>query len=231
MRSLAKSFLFAPALALAVACNKDKPADPTLNQDLGLAAQANQNRLDSVTAAERLNGTAAAPAAATPVAAAPKPAATTTHSAASSTTHRSTGSSGTRSASSGASAPAPREEVHKNTKRDAAIGAGAGAILGAATSGNKVKGALIGGAAGAILGGVIGNNVDVQKKKVPYAARGSSSRFDTRGTPAPPACLSSFRADAHARVHLSLTVPRRRDNIRGCTARAPRADITQGKAY
>jgi len=30
-----------------------------------------------------------------------------------------------------------------------------------------VKGAIIGGAAGAILGGVIGNNVDVQKKKVP----------------------------------------------------------------
>src|SRR5437868_13606851 len=49
MRSFAKSLILAPALALAVACNKDKPADPTLNQDLGLAAQANQNRQDSVT--------------------------------------------------------------------------------------------------------------------------------------------------------------------------------------
>src|SRR6476469_8447297 len=103
MRFLTKSFLFAPALALAVACNKDKPADPTLNQDLGLAAQANQNRLDSVTAAERLNGTAAAPAAATPVAAAPKPAATTTTHRTTSTTHRST-SGGSSTASSGSSA-------------------------------------------------------------------------------------------------------------------------------
>jgi outer membrane lipoprotein SlyB len=30
-----------------------------------------------------------------------------------------------------------------------------------------VKGGVIGAAAGAILGGVIGNNVDVQKKRVP----------------------------------------------------------------
>ena len=50
------------------------------------------------------------------------------------------------------------------SKRDAAIGAGAGAVIGAVTSKNKVKGAIIGGAAGAILGGVIGNNVDKTKK-------------------------------------------------------------------
>jgi outer membrane lipoprotein SlyB len=55
--------------------------------------------------------------------------------------------------------------VEKNTKRDAAIGAGAGAILGAVTSKNKVKGGVIGAAAGGILGAVIGNNVD--KKTVP----------------------------------------------------------------
>jgi hypothetical protein len=30
-----------------------------------------------------------------------------------------------------------------------------------------VKGGLIGAAAGGILGGVIGNNVDIQKKKAP----------------------------------------------------------------
>jgi len=57
--------------------------------------------------------------------------------------------------------------VQKNTKRDAAIGAGAGAVIGAVTSKNKVKGAVIGGAAGAILGGVIGNNVDVKKTTKP----------------------------------------------------------------
>jgi uncharacterized protein YcfJ len=53
--------------------------------------------------------------------------------------------------------------VVKHTKRDAAIGAGAGAVIGAVT-GHGVKGAIIGGAAGAILGGVIGNNVDKTKK-------------------------------------------------------------------
>jgi uncharacterized membrane protein len=55
----------------------------------------------------------------------------------------------------------------KNTKRDAAIGAGAGAIIGAATSRDKLKGGVIGAAAGGILGAVIGNNVDVKKKPAP----------------------------------------------------------------
>ena len=64
------------------------------------------------------------------------------------------------------SEPAPQPtRVIKHTKRDAAIGAVAGAVIGAATSRDKVKGGLIGAAAGAILGGVIGNNVDV--KRVP----------------------------------------------------------------
>jgi len=53
--------------------------------------------------------------------------------------------------------------IVKHTKRDAAIGAGAGAVIGAVTT-HSVKGAIIGGAAGAILGGVIGNNVDKTKK-------------------------------------------------------------------
>ncbi|MBA3467118.1 MAG: glycine zipper 2TM domain-containing protein [Gemmatimonadaceae bacterium] len=52
----------------------------------------------------------------------------------------------------------------KNTKRDAIIGGAAGAVLGAATSKNKVKGAIIGGTAGAIIGGVIGNNVDKSRR-------------------------------------------------------------------
>ena len=68
-----------------------------------------------------------------------------------------------RSSSSGTYYPsAPREPI-RHTKRDAAIGAGAGAVIGAVT-GHGVKGAIIGGAAGAILGGVIGNNVDKTKK-------------------------------------------------------------------
>ena len=59
---------------------------------------------------------------------------------------------------------APATRVVKNTKRDAIIGAAAGAALGAVIS-RDVKGAVIGAAAGGLLGAVIGNNVD--KKRVP----------------------------------------------------------------
>ena len=60
---------------------------------------------------------------------------------------------------------APATRVVKNTKRDAIIGAAAGAAIGAVISRDRVKGAVIGAAAGGILGAVIGNNVD--KKRVP----------------------------------------------------------------
>ncbi len=60
---------------------------------------------------------------------------------------------------------APATRVVKNTKRDAIIGAAAGAAIGAVVSRDRVKGAVIGAAAGGILGAVIGNNVD--KKRVP----------------------------------------------------------------
>jgi uncharacterized protein YcfJ len=60
---------------------------------------------------------------------------------------------------------APATRVVKNTKRDAIIGAAAGAAIGAVVSRDRLKGAVIGAAAGGILGAVIGNNVD--KKRVP----------------------------------------------------------------
>jgi len=164
MRSSLRILILAPALAIAVGCNKDKPADPALNNDLSLAAQANPNaRLDSISAAERTNATvtpasnlrsSAAPAASAP--------ARRTTTAARRSTSSSSGSS-TRSAP----APEPRVVTKKNTKRDAAIGAAAGAIIGAAASKDKVKGGIIGAAAGGVLGGVIGNNVDIEKKRVP----------------------------------------------------------------
>lgn len=179
MRQLVRTLIIAPAFLVAAGCSKDKPAaDSTLNSDLGLAAQANGARLDSITAAERLNSnTAVAPVGAAPALTTPAPvhrstASTSTHR--STTTHRSSGtrSSGTSSGSSsgtssGTVASEPRTEIHKNTKRDAAIGAAAGAVLGGVVGKGGVKGAVIGGVAGGILGGVIGNNVDVQKKKVP----------------------------------------------------------------
>jgi YMGG-like Gly-zipper len=158
-----KKFLILPAAALAFACsNGDKTqtaADSALNSDLSTAAaSAPTTPLDSISAAER-TGVAAAPAKSlTSTASAPR---TVTRTPVRRTTTRrsSSSSGGTYSSAPVYSAPAPAPVV-KHTKRDAAIGAGAGAVIGAVTSRNKVKGAIIGGAAGAILGGVIGNNVD-----------------------------------------------------------------------
>ena len=56
----------------------------------------------------------------------------------------------------------PAEPV-RHTKRDAAIGAAAGAVIGATVSRDKLKGGIIGAAAGAVLGGIVGHTVDVQK--------------------------------------------------------------------
>lgn len=152
-----------PVAILAVACGRDdssKKVDDALNSDLSLAAQARPyTALDSISAAERaataqglapvgyVNGQ---PVYSSPRAAASAPRRTSTVR---------------RSSSSGVySAPARTQTVVKHTKRDAAIGAGAGAVIGAVTSRDKVKGAVIGGLAGAILGGVIGNNVDKTKR-------------------------------------------------------------------
>src|SRR4249919_3622407 len=161
MRSRFSVLMLAPAILFAAACNKDKPADAALNNDLTLAAQARTaGSLDSISAAERLNGGSAAVA---PSAAAPAP----VRRATSTTTRRTTSSSGTRrstSSSGGQVASQPREVTVKHTNRDAAIGAAAGAVIGATTSRDKVKGGLIGAAVGGILGGVIGNNVDKKKK-------------------------------------------------------------------
>src|ERR1700693_3809715 len=150
-----KKILILPAALFAFACGgNDKKVDDALNSDLSTAAQATPyTPLDSITAAERA-GTA-------------KPTALrSTSTAAPRTTVRRTTTTARRSSSSGgtySSAPAPAPQEVKHTKRDAAIGAGAGAVMGAA-AGHSVKGAIIGGAAGAILGGVIGNNVDKTKK-------------------------------------------------------------------
>jgi hypothetical protein len=157
-----RKLLILPAAFLAFACsNGDKKVDDALNADLSTAAQATPyTPLDSITAAERA-GVAVAPA---PTALRSTATTTRTPVRRTTTTRRSSSSGGTYSSAPVYSAPAPQPTVVKHTKRDAAIGAGAGAVIGAVTSKNKVKGAIIGGAAGAILGGVIGNNVDKTKK-------------------------------------------------------------------
>jgi hypothetical protein len=152
--------LILPAALFAFACGgNDKKVDDALNSDLSTAAQATPyTPLDSVTAAERARtGTAAPTTALRSTSTAPRTTVRRT------TTTRRSSSGGTYSSAPVYSAPAPQPQVVKHTKRDAAIGAGAGAVIGA-VAGRSVKGAIIGGAAGAILGGVIGNNVDKTKK-------------------------------------------------------------------
>ncbi len=152
MKSISRLAIL-PLIVLAFGCkgNDSGKVDDALNSDLSLASQANPvTPADSVSALERAkaNALAARPAAAAPAA----------------VTHR-TVVHHVYEGSSSASSRAPATTVQKNTGRDAAIGAGAGAIIGAVTSRNKVKGGVIGAAAGGILGAVIGNNVD--KKTVP----------------------------------------------------------------
>ena len=157
-----KKLLILPAAALAFACSKgdnQTAADSALNSDLSTAAASRPyTPLDSITAAERA-GTTTQAAALRSSTAAPR---TVYRAPVRRTTTRSS-SGGTYSSAPVYSAPAPAPVVVKHTKRDAAIGAGAGAVIGA-VAGRSVKGAIIGGAAGAILGGVIGNNVDKTKK-------------------------------------------------------------------
>jgi hypothetical protein len=156
-----KKILILPAALVAFACGgNDKKVDDALNSDLSTAAQAQPyTPLDSITAAERA-GVATTPASNSLRSSTTTAPRTTVRRT---TTARRSSSGGTYSSAPVYSAPAPAPVVVKHTKRDAAIGAGAGAVIGA-VAGHSVKGAIIGGAAGAILGGVIGNNVDKTKK-------------------------------------------------------------------
>jgi hypothetical protein len=163
-----KKLLILPAAALAFACsngdNKQTAADSALNSDLSTAAASRPyTPLDSITAAERAGVATGTAPTALRSSTASTPRTVTRAPVRRTSTRRSSSSGGTYSSAPVYSAPAPAPVVVKHTKRDAAIGAGAGAVIGAVTSRNKVKGAIVGGAAGAILGGIIGNNVDKTK--------------------------------------------------------------------
>ncbi|HUF65122.1 MAG TPA: glycine zipper domain-containing protein [Gemmatimonadaceae bacterium] len=158
---LLKTMILAPALMVAVACGRDsgQSVDSALDNDLRLAGEAYTPSFDSISALEQMNSETQLTAtqqqrtAAAPVRRTTAPRATTAR--------RTSSGSGTV-----ARAPQPVVVTKKNTGRDAAIGATAGAVLGATTSRNKVKGGLIGAAIGGIAGAVIGNNVDVQRDTV-----------------------------------------------------------------
>lgn len=144
----------------AVACgrNSSPAVDDALKNDLALASQMQPYNAQQVVSPTEAGFAAQQQRAyqSQPVArrAAPAPVRRT------STARRSSGSS------SGGyyPAPAPAPTVEKHTGRDAAIGAAAGAVIGAVSARDKVKGGLIGAAAGGILGAVIGNNVDIGRK-------------------------------------------------------------------
>jgi hypothetical protein len=168
MRILVISSL-AGLAALGACSGNDSRPDDALKNDLALAAQMQPYQAQQfVSPTEQQFGPNGQPLAytspVTPVAApapvyrAPAPA-----PARARTTTRRT-STASRSSGTYYPAPAPEPRVVKHTKRDAAIGAVAGAAIGAATSRDKLKGGLIGAAAGGILGAVIGNNVDVQRQ-------------------------------------------------------------------
>jgi hypothetical protein len=162
MRKLNWMFVV-PAVVIAAACGRNgSPAvDDALKNDLALASQAqpyNPQQFVSPTEggyAPQQYAASTAPRTIQSVARRAAPVRRT------STARRSTG--GGSGGYYPAPAPAPTQTI-KHTQRDAAIGAAAGAIIGATTSRDKIKGGLIGAAAGGILGAVIGNNVDVQKK-------------------------------------------------------------------
>ena len=150
--------ILAPALVFAAACGRDNgpTVDAALDSDLRLAGEAYAPSFDTISALEQQGVqtqlTATQRATAAPVRRTTTTARTTT----------------ARSSSSGSVARAPQPVVvtKKNTGRDAAIGATAGAVIGATTSRDKVKGGLIGAAIGGIAGAVIGNNVDVKRDTV-----------------------------------------------------------------
>lgn len=152
-----KALILAPALMVAVACGRDsgQSVDAALDNDLRLAGEAYTPSLDSISALEQQNAQTQLTA-------------TQPRRAATSPVRRTTTARRTTSSGSGTVARAPQPVVvtRKNTGRDAAIGATAGAVLGATTSRNKVKGGLIGAAIGGIAGAVIGNNVDVKRDTV-----------------------------------------------------------------
>ena len=177
------ALLTAASLAALTACGKDAPTpavDDALRNDLALAAQVRAPAPQQYVGAAELGQYPPLPqgyqpaygyAPQYPPQYAPQPYYQPVY-AAPAPAPRATAVRRTSTRSSGSSAgtiyrePAPRRViVQKNTKRDAAIGAVAGAAIGVAASGrsDRLKGGLIGAVAGATLGAVIGNNVDVKR--------------------------------------------------------------------
>jgi uncharacterized protein YcfJ len=160
-----KKLLLIPAVVLAAACGRDDSAkaDDALKNDLALASQAQPYNAQQFVSPTEM-GYAYNPYTGQFQ---PVPRASTLQAQAPATVQRvSTRPAARRTASSGTRViyRQPAEPI-RHTKRDAAIGAAAGAVIGATVSRDKVKGGLIGAAAGAVLGGIIGHTVDVERPR------------------------------------------------------------------
>ena len=162
-----KMLLLVPAAVLAAACGRDNSSsDDALSKDLQLASQAQPYMPQQVMNPSEMGY------AYNPYTGQFQPVPQTPYQypqAQAPTVQRvATRPATVRRTSSGASSgtrvvyqePAP---IKRNTKRDAIIGAAAGAVIGATVSRDKVKGGIIGAAAGGVLGGIIGHTVDVQR--------------------------------------------------------------------
>jgi hypothetical protein len=154
--------MLVPVAVIAAACDRgSKPAiDDALKNDLALASQAQAYN------PQQFLGPNEAGYGAQPQQYAPRSIQTVARQPV--YTARRTTTARRSSSSSGGGyypAPEPPEQVVKNTKRDAMIGAAAGAVIGAVSSRDKIKGGVIGAAAGGLLGAVVGSTVDVQRKR------------------------------------------------------------------
>lgn len=182
----ARAVLAMTALTLA-ACggNRDAQSDTALKNDLSMTnrpagqqtvspQELTPNQTAPVAAAPGTAGPNGAPVTAlAPVAPAPAPRTDTVvrtvyrdrpaqhHHHASSSAGSSSGTYSSGSASGGTVAEQPTVR-HSNTKQGAIIGGAAGAVLGAVTSRDKIKGGLVGGILGGAAGAVIGNNTGVK---------------------------------------------------------------------
>jgi hypothetical protein len=167
----ARMLVLVPVAVLAAACGRDESrSDDALKNDLALASQAQPfNPQQFTSPAEQgyvynpYTGQFQ-PVPQQQLQAQPAPAVqrVATRPA---TTVRRTSSTGTRTTASAGTRVVYQEPqiIKRNTKRDAVIGAAAGAVIGATVSRDKMKGAVIGAAAGGVLGGIIGHTVDVKR--------------------------------------------------------------------
>ncbi|HET7456789.1 MAG TPA: glycine zipper 2TM domain-containing protein [Gemmatimonadaceae bacterium] len=167
---VSRSLVLVPALFLAAACSskKNDSADDALKNDLALAASQQpyqpQQFVSPMEQGYYGQNPAAMQYAPNGYAAGPyyQPAPQQVVYRTAPTARRSTSSGGGYGSGTVYRAPAPR--VVKHTKRDAAIGAAAGAIIGSQVhKKDRMMGGIVGAAAGAILGGALGNNVDIDK--------------------------------------------------------------------